>query len=237
MRALIFALAIANTYPAVAGPCAIHPIVPHAMTANGTELPPGGGVLVALGEGGAWDAPAQPDLTKTGWMFVDGGKSITPVIRILAPGLAVYEPPAGTTAIKLSDGKRTLATHPRTAAKPALPAPVVTAVDYVTSSIPVGPRQSARDTVTAQLTGDRPANAVAIILFAAGKPASWTSAFSYAGPKGPIELWHTVGRCETQIPGLVATPAKTKVTIAWVDASGRIGAMSKELVVGTKQTP
>ncbi len=213
------------------------------MTANGTELPRGGGVLVALSDGGDWDAPAQPDLMKTGWMFVDGGKSIAPTIRILAPGLAVYEPPEGTTAIELSDGKRTLATHPRTAAKPVLPvlpvlpAPVVTAVDYVTSSIPVGPRQSARNTVTAQLTGTRPDNAVAIILFAAGKPASWTTAFSYAGPKGPIELWHTTGRCETAIPGLASTPAGTKVTVAWVDASGRLGATSRELVVGTKQTP
>ncbi len=236
MRALFVALVIASTPPAVAGPCAIRPLVPHAMTANGTELPPGGGVVVALGDSAAWDAPAQPDLTKTGWSFVDGGKSIKPVIRILAPGLAVYEPPAGTTTVKLSDGTRTLATHPRTAAKPVLPAPEVTAVD-VTRSLPVGPRQSARDTVTAQLTGDRPVTAVAVILFAAGKPASWTSAFAYAGPKGPIELWHTAGRCETQIPGLVATRAGTKVTIAWVDASGRIGAISKELVVGTKQTP
>lgn len=234
MRALLFALALTSS-TASAGPCAIRPIAAHAMTANGTVLPAGGGVLVALGDTGDWSAPNQ-DLMKTGWMFVDGGKPIAPAIKLLAPGLALYEPPAGTTEIKLVDGKRTLATHPRSAAKPLLAAPVVTAVDYVTVHAP-GPRQSDRDSVTAQLTGARPDGAVAIILFAAGKPMSWTSAFNYAGPKGPIELWHTTDRCETPIPGITATPAGTKVTVAWVDASGRIGAMSKELVVVRKGIP
>ena len=111
---------------------------------------------------------------------------------------------------------------------------MITAIDHVTSAAPIGPRQAPRNTVTAQLTGDRPDGAVAIILFAAGTPASWTSAFSYTGPKGPLELWHTPGRCETSIPGLVATQPGTKVTAAWVDASGRLGARSKELVVGSK---
>lgn len=205
------------------------------MTANGTVLPSGGGVLVALGDTGGLDATSQ-DVMKTGWMFVDGGKSVAPVIKLLAPGLALYEPPAGTTEIKLTDGKRVLATHPRSAAKPLLAAPVVTSVDYVTLHSP-GPRRPDRDSVTAQLTGARPDGAVAVILFAAGKPASWTSAFHYAGPKGPIELWHTADRCETPIPGITATPAGTKVTVAWVDSSGRIGAMSKEIVVVRKGIP
>lgn len=238
MRALIVAVALASTGSASAGPCAIHPLAAHPMTANGTELPPGGGVLVALGDVADWNAVSQPDLTKTSWKFVDGTKSTAPVIKLLAPGLAVFEPPAGASSIKLVDGTRIVATHPRTTtAKPLLPAPVITAIDHVTSAAPMGPRQAPRNTVTAQLTGDRPDGAVAIILFAAGTPASWTSAFSYSGPKGPLELWHTAGRCETAIPGLVATQPGTKVTAAWVDASGRLGARSKELVVGSRIGP
>lgn len=237
MRALIFAVAFASTGTASAGPCAIRPLSPHPMTANGTELPPGGGVLVSLSDMQDWNARGQPDLTKTSWKFVDGRKASDPVIKILAPGLALFEPPAGASSIKLVDGKRIVATHPRTTtARRLLPAPVITAIDHVTSAA-IGPRQAARNTVTAQLTGERPDGAVAIILFAAGTPASWTSAFSYTGPKGSIELWHTTGRCETAIPGLVATQPGTKVTAAWVDASGRLGARSKELVVGSRVGP
>jgi len=231
MRALLFALVITSTTIASAGPCAIEPLAAHAMTVNGTVIPPGGGVLVALsGLISDWSQPSQ-DLTKTAWKFRDGGKDAAPTVTILAPGLAVYEPPAGTTDIKLDDAKRTLVTIKRTAtATPALAAPTVKAITHL-HTMGGGPRAAIRDAVIVRITSKRPASAVAMILFAGKSPASWVSAFNFDNPTSAVEIYHSPGRCETAIPGMVETKPGSRVAVAWVDAAGRVGVRSAELTV------
>jgi hypothetical protein len=233
MRLLVAALVGVSglASPAVAGPCAIAPLVPSVLAVNGTLVPPDGGVLVGLLDLNGWDQPSQPDLAKTKWRFVDGTKEVEPVIRMLAPGLAVY---AHNTATKLIDAKRTLVTVRRVDAKPLLPAPSVKSIVYVRNTPPPSPRSFHSTQVTASLTGPRPDGAVAMIVFTSGKvptPMSWVSAFSYEGPTGELEIYRTPGRCHTQIPGFSETPPGSRVTLAWVDASGRVGLSSKEVVV------
>lgn len=233
MRALVFVAAIAIPSASSAGPCAIRPLAAHPMTVANTVIPPGGGVMVSLSEG-EWDGPIQSDLSKTGWKFVDGAKQVDPVIRVIAPGLAVYEPPAGKTAIKLGVGMRRFAFQRTADAKPLLPAPVATAIGYAGGNVPVGPRQSPVFTNRVKLEAARPNDAVAIIVFTVDKTpvaTSWTTAFNHTGAKGELEVYRSPGRCETPVPGLVPVLPGTKVTVAWVDATGRIGAKSKELTV------
>jgi hypothetical protein len=76
-----------------------------------------------------------------------------------------------------------------------------------------------------------------MIVFESGKPMSWSSAFDYEGPTGTLEVYRTPGRCQTQIPGFRETAPGSRVTIAWVDASGRIGAHSKAVVVTRGKPP
>ncbi len=228
MRAVIFAAILTSTTVTTAGPCPIRPLEPQAMTVDGAEIPPDGGVLVSLAETLEWNKPSQPDLTKTSWKFVDGTKSAAPVIKLLAPGLAMFAPPAGTAAIKLDDGKRTLVTAKRVATRPLLAAPSPKSVTHRVAVVRQGTSSMLNRSSVMLDPGARPDGAVALIVFIAGKPASWVTAF---GPPGPLEVFHTPGRCDTPIPGFVEPKVGSKITVAWVDAAGRIGAHSKELAV------
>lgn len=237
MRILVAFVVSAVGSTAMAGPCPIYPLGPSVSTVASAEIPPGGGVRVSLSE--LREAGTSGELEQKSWRFVEGGKSIAPVIRILAPGLAVYEPPAGTTPIKLVDGKRDLVVVRRVASAPTLAAPAVTSIVH-TDSPGTGPRSSSSD-VQVLLTGDRPDGAVAIILYVTdGKTdtaATWSTAFGYTGPRGAIEVYRSPDRCRTQIPGLRETPAGTRVKVAWVDVGGRIGAKSRDFVVARGKTP
>ena len=62
-------------------------------------------------------------------------------------------------------------------------------------------------------------------------PRSFNSAFTYEGPAGEVASYRTPGRCQVQVPGFTETPPGSRVSLAWVDASGRVGAQSKPVVV------
>lgn len=225
---------LASPSPALAGPCAIPPLSASPMTVEGTAIPPDGGVLVALGSGfGLWDQPSQT-LDSTGWQFIDGGTKHAPVVTTLAPGLAVFRVPPGKGKLGLADAKRTLVTVDRVAdAMPRLPAPAVAAIVH-TRHAPASRRASERSTVIVKLRAARPATAVALILWEdkATTAASWVSITGLEATARAIEVFRTPDRCEARIPGLAETPPGKKVSVAWVDAHGRVGARSKMVVVG-----
>jgi hypothetical protein len=227
MRALLALLLLTSN--AEAGPCRISLLAPHAITIGGTELPPDGGVLVGMLADMGNDVNSPTALDRTRWKFVDGATSTAPVVRTIAPGLAVFEPPPGSNPLTLTVENNRKLTFKRGAAKPALGAPTVTGI--VNDVSPGGPRQSPTTTITVKLTGARPDSAVAMIVFDGTTPVTWATAFNYQGPTGQLQVFRTAGRCETQIPGSSAPASGTKVTVAWVDAAGRIGAKSKVVTV------
>jgi hypothetical protein len=223
----------ALTSPAIAGPCAQQSLTAHAMAIANTAIPPDGGVLVALIGMGGWELPSET-LDNTGWQFVDGTTKTAPVVVPLAPGLAVFKPPAGTGTIKLDEPKRTVVTVKRVAdALPLLPAPAVASIVHTTYVAPPGPRPGNRtsSTVTAKLTAAKPDQAVAMILWEDKTPVAWTAAAGLEPTERVVELFRSRGRCETVIPGIVETTPGRKVSVAWVDVHGRVGARSKVLVV------
>jgi len=233
-RALSFALVLGSVWsssPAGAGECDLRPLYASRLTTADVAIPPGGGVVIALGrlEG---LVPSQPDLVKTRWKFVDGANQTAPVVRVLAPGLAVYQPPAGATAIALADGKQVIAKLRRTAtATPLLPAPPVTAIVASTTE-PRGPREEVQRSIDVTLSGPRPDDAVALVMFTeAGVATSWVPTVGYRGDKGTLAVYHSPHRCESEPPGVIALPAGARATVAWVDASGRFGARSKVFTI------
>jgi len=218
--------------PGAAGPCAIRPLVPMVMTPSNTTIRPLGGVVVGLAQFG-FDQVGE-GLVQSRWKFHEGSRYVAPTIRTIAPGLAVYEPPPGTGTMKLvevrKDGQRVLVAVRRTIDKPSpLPKLVLRAARHRHDRA-LGPRGYDRTTVEIDLAAPPPVGAIAVLLYAGGKTprvASWVE----TTPGRSLTIYHSPGRCETQIPGFVDTAPGTRVSVAWLDASGWLSPRSNEVVV------
>lgn len=163
----------------------------------------------------------RTDDTST-WTFRVAGKTVAPVIEVLAPGLSVYRLPKGVSEGELTDGKTTLAKVTTKTAKP-LPAPKVKSVKH---SVPEpGERGSSRTTVA--ITGDPPADAIAIVITdAKGTPLSY-GRLAYGAGLDPY--YH--GRCGVLPNGTIEPQIGTSVRIFWVDKYGQASAKSAPINV------
>jgi hypothetical protein len=221
-----FALAslLASSAPASAK-CAMSHLRPTVITSG--PVVEGGGILVAT-EQVSYDVTDRGDAIQPAWRFA--GSQSAPKIDTLAPGLAVYRLPAKTGTVKLVAGKTTIATATMTTAKPAvLEAPKVKTIRHDAS---LGRRASAYTRVT--LDGAVPPGMVALVLAdAKGTPRSF----------GLVDLTTTEitvyahSRCGVVPNNTIESSIGDKVTLMWVDGSGRLSPASKVLTVtGSKAT-
>lgn len=155
------------------------------------------------------------------------GTQSAPSIDTLAPGLAVYRLPPRATSVKLVAGKTTIATATTSKAKPAdLSAPRVTTVRHERT---LGRRPSAYTRV--MLDGGVPAGMAALVLAdAKGKARS----FGLVDPTSNEITVYAHSRCGTVANNTVESSVGDKVTLRWVDQSGRLSPPSKVIrVTGT----
>jgi len=204
-----------------AADCALLGLVPKVLTAPDAVLAPDGGIVVgAVSEDRAeladGDIAVQP-----AWKFVVARGTITPSIETLAPGLAVYR--ASYDTLELHDDKGTvLAKHDKIADKrDKLPAPKVKTIKY---DAPMSRRSIVRIEVT--VDGAPPPGVIALVLAdAKGTPKSW-------GPAAGAVFYPYLQRDCLVLPnGTKPSKKGEKVTLFWVDGSGRKSAFTKPLTI------
>jgi hypothetical protein len=226
---LAIALVVALATPAVAGPCAISGLVATPVTLIDTTIEDGGGIIVAAMPGPySQRKPGDDVLRPPSWRLRAGKALVSPTIDVVAPGLAVYRLPAGDGAVSLVDGTQTIVTVRRSADRGAsvLPAPMPTSVEVEHTT---GFRGSQNERVLVHLIAPAPRGAVVMIAYGAdGKVRSW----------GPLQqdarevvVYTSAGRCQTPQPEIVASQVGDRITVAWLDLSGRLSARSGEVEV------
>jgi hypothetical protein len=205
--------------------CARTGLVPTVISPAAAALEEDGGVVVAaVSEMSRTDPDPGDAAVQTGWRFRSGKQLLAPRIDVIAPGLAVYRV-KGVDALELEDAKHaalftgTVSKTPR----PPFAAPKLLTVTYSIS----GRRRNRA--VTIDLADPPPAGAVAIVIAdAKGKPRS----FGRIDGTGHVQVGFRDGSCTTVPNGTVPSEPGDKITVFFVDASGRSSAPSKVTTVG-----
>lgn len=215
-------LLIAASIPAqAAADCALVGLVPKVLTKPDAVIAADGGIVVGAvsedrGPMESGDIAVQPT-----WKFVVPKGTITPAIETLAPGLASYR--ASYEVLELHDDKgATLAKVDKIADPRAkLDAPKVKTIKY---DAPMSRRSVVRIEVT--LHGAPPAGVIALVLAdAKGTPKSW-------GPASGAVFYPYLQRdCLTLPNGTIPSRKGDKVTLFWVDGSGRKSAFTKPMTI------
>lgn len=208
--------------PVSAEPCPPMANYPHALTRADTEIVDGGGIVVgALPERD--DGKPDPRGAVADWKF----NKKAAVVTHLAPGLdVVAASAAGTLASK--DGDAQVAVKHAAKTAPILVAPAVSKIERYA---PERVKHPYVETV-AQLSGDPPASAIAIVVFdKAGKVGrSWGSV---AANQKDLHIY-TSGGCAPLPDGTVDSKVDDEITLAWVDSSGRLSKLSAPIKVQKK---
>ena len=222
-RSLALVLALTAAVPLApsrveAGACA-RPGIPTApMTPDGTKLAKGGGVVVQM----------EDSAKAANWVFAGKSKATTKV-RVIGPGLAVYEPPAGGSwTLQADKGKDTIKISAGADAK-APPAPALMSIKYYSSMS----RRGQSTNVTAELRGQPPAGIVALLAYdEKGAVMSWGKIYvgDPAAKTTQIGVYFS-GSCTVVPNGTRPINPGDKVKLAWLDASGQISPMVAATVV------
>lgn len=217
----IFALALAFVVPGHAdADCALIGLVPKVLSAPDVVLADDGGIVVgAIAEDRAPLDRGDVAVQKA-WRYVLPRGAFEPGIEALAPGLAVYK--TGAVVLDLRNGKgETLARATRGGKRDKLAAPAIKSIRY---DAPISRRQVVKVEVT--LDGQVPAGAIALVLAdAKGQPRSWTKA------EGTVLTPYYQRDCLTLPNGTVPSKKGERVTLFWVDASGRKSAFTKPMTI------
>jgi hypothetical protein len=220
---------IAPSTPAGAGACAVMDPSAMPVTLKDAVIEDGGGVIVGIGYTGEKSSGGSEVVTQPGWRFRDGGKLVAPTIDKIAPGLAVYRLPASKTQTYVLENDKHIAivavrrSKDRDAA--VLPAPMPTGAEHATF---VSPRDRS-ESVTLHLIAPAPRGALALVVYGPdGAPRSFGPVADNAKD---VVVYRSRGRCELAVPGEVATHAGERITVAWLDASGRLSATSRAIEI------
>jgi hypothetical protein len=228
VRRLLALLTLLASPPAFAVPCGFDALQPTALKT--TPIASGGGVIIGLRS--AIDPPIRPrptDAEQKAWRFRDVNRLVVPTIRVIAPGLAVYELPPGTGPVLVLEdaehlpvvtARRALDKQPDSLSAPKL-------VKATNRTMRNTERMRVGSIVDIKLGAPVPANAAAIVMFSAGKPLSWVEVTPQTTE---LTVFHQY-RCDQTIPGVVEPRPGKRVVVAWLDASGRLSPMSKAVVV------
>lgn len=218
--------------------CAMQELVARLLTTPGATIPAGGGVLVGTAshspdDYGRASRDDDPALTVT-WKFQADGKPVQVDKVPLAPGLVVYRPKATASTLDVLDAKGgKLGAFKRDAAAPAVTsvvAPRVTKLETVTTN----PGRGFRRTTTATVADPIPTDAFAVIVFTTDKTPKPIS-YGLVGRTDPkqrtVIAFADPGRCSFPPKGTMVPPTGTQVTLAWVDAYGRVSKQSAPIKV------
>lgn len=207
--------------------CRMMGLAPEVIAVPQTPLD--GGIVVGFTDAEDIRPEAGDIAVQPSWRFVIDGKSVTPTIVTLAPGLALYKFPAGASGdISLVDGKRLVAkARTTTQALRKLPAPKAKAIRLEQR---LGRRPFAN--VTVELDGDAPVQAIALVLAdAKGTPLSW----GRVTERGKVEVLRS-RRCHVLPNGTQTPTPNQKVTLFWVDAAGTRSPASAPIAIRASAT-
>jgi len=232
---LVAVAAVLVAPPVDAGPCAVPTIGAVSATKPNAVVQDGGGVIVTLGrvDGPSDEVVRAPvsDVSRDDWRFVDGGKLVKPTIDKIAPGLAVYRlPDSKSTSYVLETAKHTKIVSVKRAldrGTTVLPAPVVVGGGQV--DFPPMQRGGGGSVVTVHLVAPAPKGAFVLIAYGPDGVAR-SSGTPEPGSKD-VSIWHTRDRCETEAPGTLPSSIGEKITVAWLDESGRLSAKSAPIEI------
>jgi hypothetical protein len=215
--ALATAVMLALAAPAHAEYTSVGPV---PITPAEATIPRGGGVLVGCCELVAKDDLGLDPTVQPAWRFKAGAKLVKPVVKTLAPGLAVYGPVRGAGVQQLLDGEGATLGRYQAAASSVGPwkvaAPAIRSVDRIqyTSGQP--------DEWSIDATP--PPEAVAVVLFVV------------EGKRRTAIDWHALREVKRAVAGRRAPGARDpevgeRVEVRWVDVYGRSSPPSKVVQV------
>ena len=210
---------------AAAGDCAPLQMMPVLATADGAELPPDGGLVIA-DELSSNQLPKPGQVTPNGPLedlrFVDGKRRTAPSVKAVAPGLVVLQ----AVGTRLEDKRRNkLLTFTRaTTAQPAIEAPKATAVVRTTS----WPGRKRFQSVSVQLAAAAPADRYLVVFDHTGKIGrSWGRGDGSA----TTVIVYRSGECTTVPDGTHPSAPGDEVRLAWLDRTGRMSALSPAIKI------
>ncbi len=225
---------LATAGQAIAGPCSVDTFGPVPISNGTVAIVEGGGVIVAQELGGFAGPNTNAAAEQPGWRWKDVNTLKQPAIKTLAPGLAVYQLPAGggaTLSLVDDEGKTVFSFKRALAKRDELPAPKLRKVTAQTT-VATMPRSFTSSSVTATFEA-APADAVLLIVYDSrgnAGPVALSWGRVTGGAKDSV-VYQSGGRCRPSLPGLVSPSKGAKVQLAWVDSSGRVSPMSKPIKV------
>ncbi|HEY1555065.1 MAG TPA: hypothetical protein VGF94_09555 [Kofleriaceae bacterium] len=228
MRRAALAL-VAIAWPAHAGPCRQFQdlgFLPDVLTPDGATLDARGGVVIAA-ESVRLQRAIDTDASLQDWRFGAGGKHELGKRAVIAPGLVVVAPTVLAADLELenADSSPALGVHYRADAKVSpLAAPKLTMVTYRDHNL--GSMTS--ELTVAKLSAAPPSGAVALVAYAGDTPRSWAAISTADGDELTL---YAVDHCVLQIPGTIATRAGDRITLAWLDDTGHLGARTRAIEV------
>ncbi len=225
MRPLLAALLVCALAPAAEAKCAVSGLKPSVLTPSGATVAPDGGLLVGAIDADDDALEAGDPASQPGWRLRLGSRVASPTLVPLAPGLVLYKLPIDTKEAQMIDDKRAVIGSVTVAAKAALGAPKIKKIMHESR---LGRRPLGR--VTVELTGPAPDEVVAIVLAdAKGKPRSWGKIVT----KGETKIrGFERSRCRVLANETVESKPGDRITVFWVDASGRKSPLSAVTTVG-----
>lgn len=227
--ALLVVLAVPSVADAL---CAMPQQGSARLDTSATSLAADGGVLVRSTTNFDFsngEEPGAANAINKSWRFSDGAKQYEPTLVTLAPGLVLYLPPKGVTgALTLLDGKVERAKVTIGTDKPALlAAPEATSARMVKVPVRWGHLLQVH-----AVTKSTPAGAVAVVVFVTKNKKPVARSWKLVDPsKTEFIVAGTEGRCDPGTPGEVLSKAGDKIQLAWVDAHGRLSALSKPVTI------
>ena len=218
---------------AAANTCPVTGLQTTVITKQGAEIIGDGGVLVAATRLKRDTQDKSPG-NKPGWKVRVGGKKLAPKIDTLAPGLFVYRMPfdSQTTPIEMEDEKGAVVAKVfGSKAKVAVyDAPAVTKLEFVKN----GTRRSSQ-MVTATLSVEPPADTYALVIAnAKGQAISW---YPVNVASAKVQHGYMHDYCEVLPDGMTAAMPGEKVTLFWINTTGRASTPTKPITVGGKPNP
>lgn len=200
--------------------CALIGLTPKVLSAPDVAIADGGGIVVGAVSEDRAPLDNGDIAVQTDWKFVVPKGTITPAIESLAPGLAVYKTTADTVELQNATGEA-LAKATRAAKRDKLAAPKIKEIRY---DAPISRRSVVKVEVT--LDGTAPPGAIALVLAdAKGKARSWTKA------EGTVLTPYYQRDCLALPNGTQPSKKGDRVTLFWVDASGRKSAFTKPMTI------
>jgi hypothetical protein len=201
--------------------CAMMGLAAKVLTQPDTVLAPDGGIVVGAVSEERGSLESGDIAIQKSWQIVVPKGTITPAIDTLAPGLAVYKSNVDAFELRDGDGTTLVKATRSSTTRGKLDAPKVKTIKY---DAPMSRRMVKRIEVV--LDGPKPPGVIALVLAdAKGKPKSW-------GPAEGVVFYPYLQRdCLTLPNGTTPSAKGDKVTLFWVDESGRKSAFTKPMTI------